>query len=46
MAQAVCAAIDDMDIRGLVGTIAGDDTIFAAFENSATSEEFGEMFTN
>lgn len=28
MAQAVCAALDAMEWEGLVGTLAGDDTIF------------------
>lgn len=28
MAQAVCAAIDSMENKGILGTIAGDDTIF------------------
>lgn len=28
MAQAVCAAIDSMESKGILGTIAGDDTIF------------------
>ena len=30
MAMAVAAALDNMDISGLMGCIAGDDTIFAA----------------
>ncbi len=30
MAQAVCAAIDSADYKSIVGTIAGDDTIFIA----------------
>ncbi len=30
MANAVCAAIDAMQIPGIVGSIAGDDTIFCA----------------
>ena len=29
MAQAACAAVDAMHFEGLIGTIAGDDTIFA-----------------
>ena len=28
MAQAVCAAFDTMELNGVVGTLAGDDTIF------------------
>ena len=31
MAQAACAAFDSMHWDGLVGTLAGDDTIFALF---------------
>ena len=31
MAQAACAAFDSMHWEGLVGTLAGDDTIFALF---------------
>lgn len=39
MAQGVCAAMDAVEIEGVVGTIAGDDTIFvvARSESSATS---------
>jgi transcriptional regulator of arginine metabolism len=34
-AQAVCTAIDKARIEGLVGTLAGDDTIFALATNKA-----------
>lgn len=34
MAQAVCAALDTTDNRSIVGTIAGDDTIFVACRSS------------
>ena len=33
MAMAVAAALDNMEIQGLMGCIAGDDTIFAAVRN-------------
>ncbi len=33
MAMAVAAALDNMDIQGFMGCIAGDDTIFAAARN-------------
>jgi len=33
MAMAVAAALDNMDLPGLMGCIAGDDTIFAAVRN-------------
>lgn len=37
MAQAACAALDNLDIKNIVGTLAGDDTIFVLCkdENSA-----------
>lgn len=35
MAMAVAAAIDSMDIPGVLGCIAGDDTIFCAVKTSA-----------
>lgn len=34
MAQAVCAALDSSDYKAVVGTIAGDDTIFIACRTS------------
>ncbi len=40
MAQAVCAAIDTMDFNGVVGTIAGDDTIFVLCRTEVLAVEF------
>lgn len=37
MAQAACAALDSMHWEGLVGTIAGDDTIFALCKTEEAS---------
>ena len=34
LAQAVCAALDSNDYKAVVGTIAGDDTIFIACRSS------------
>ena len=34
MAQAVCASLDSLDYQAVVGTIAGDDTIFIACRTS------------
>lgn len=34
MAQAVCAALDSIDYRSVVGTLAGDDTIFIVCRTS------------
>ncbi len=40
MANAAAAAIDAMQIDGLVGTIAGDDTIFLAMRDNRAAEVF------
>ena len=37
MAQAVCAALDSTNRVGVLGSIAGDDTIFVATRNEAAS---------
>ncbi len=37
MANAVCAAMDSMHWEGLVGTLAGDDTIFVVTRNENSS---------
>lgn len=39
MAQAVCAAMDSMHWEGVVGTLAGDDTIFIACKNETNAEQ-------
>jgi transcriptional regulator of arginine metabolism len=39
MAQAACATFDNMQWEGLVGTIAGDDTIFALCRTEALAQE-------
>ncbi len=40
MAQAACAVLDKMDCAGVVGTIAGDDTIFALMRTESAACEF------
>ncbi len=42
MAQAVCAILDKMKRAEIIGTIAGDDTIFALMKNEAASAGFTE----
>ena len=37
MAQAVCAALDSTERAGVLGSIAGDDTIFVATRADALS---------
>ncbi|MDE5863139.1 MAG: arginine repressor [Lachnospiraceae bacterium] len=39
MAMAVAAALDNMDIQGFMGCIAGDDTIFCAVRNENFCKE-------
>ena len=39
MAQAVCAAMDTMELNGVVGTLAGDDTIFVLCRNESLAHE-------
>ena len=40
MANAACATIDDMQMDSVVGTLAGDDTIFVLFRNEKKASEF------
>lgn len=39
MAQAVCAAMDSMHWDGIVGTLAGDDTIFIVMKNEEYAQQ-------
>ncbi len=39
MAQAACAAVDSLGIEYIVGTIAGDDTIFVLCKDDSTASE-------
>ena len=40
LASAACAAIDSMEIPGLVGSLAGDDTMFLAMEDNSAAIRF------
>ena len=44
MAQAVCAAFDSMDYESVVGTIAGDDTIFIVCKNEESARNYTREF--
>jgi len=46
MGNAACAALDSMSIAGVVGTIAGDDTIFAAIDSEVHSLEIVQKLTS
>lgn len=41
-AQAVCTVIDSFEYPEIVGTLAGDDTIFVLLKNSAQARKFAE----
>lgn len=36
-ANTICVVLDQLELNGLVGTLAGDDTIFLATENNASA---------
>ena len=42
LASAASSALDGMDIQDLVGTVAGDDTVFIAMRDPKTAEQFCE----
>ena len=46
MANAAAAALDSMNLRHVVGTIAGDDTIFAAVDTQHDANELVGLLNN
>jgi transcriptional regulator of arginine metabolism len=44
MAQGTCAAIDSVEHQGIVGTIAGDDTIFILVRTEADAKKLSRKF--
>jgi transcriptional regulator of arginine metabolism len=42
LASAACAALDDMGIAYMVGSLAGDDTAFLVMKDTASAENFCE----
>ena len=42
LASAACSAMDAMKVKGLVGTLAGDDTAFLAMCDNAAAQELYE----
>lgn len=44
MAQAICANIDSLHFDHLVGTIAGDDTIFIAMQDNKSAKNIVDIF--
>ena len=43
MAQAFCAAIDTIDLKYVLGTIAGDDTVLVVCKTNSSSEELVQL---
>lgn len=46
LASAACSAMDAMDVDGLVGTLAGDDTAFLAMRDSNAAQALYEEINN
>ena len=46
LSDAACVAIETLDVPGLVGTIAGDDTAFMAMSDNAHAEQFCKEIRN
>ncbi len=44
MAQAACAALDSMDYENIVGTLAGDDTIFVLMRTETNAADLVKTF--
>ncbi len=45
MAQAVCAAFDSMEFESVMGTIAGDDTIFIVCKSEDAAKLYTKQFS-
>ena len=43
MANAACAALDSIEWKGVVGTLAGDDTIFCVMRDRENAADFAEQ---
>ena len=46
LASAACSAMDAIEVDGLVGTIAGDDTAFLAMKDNAAAQALYSEITN
>ncbi len=45
-ANTICVVLDQLELEGLVGTLAGDDTIFLATENNASALHIRNIIIN
>ena len=46
LGQGACSAFDSMDIEGLVGSLAGDDTLFLAMRDNESAKAFCQEIEN
>lgn len=46
MAQAACASLDNMEVENIVGTLAGDDTIFILMRNEQQAKKLTNELLN
>ena len=46
LASAACSALDNMEISGMVGSLAGDDTGILIMRDNAAAEEFNSQVHN
>jgi transcriptional regulator of arginine metabolism len=46
LASAACSAMDAIEVNGLVGTIAGDDTAFIAMKDNQAAQDLFEEIRN
>ena len=46
MAQAAAVAIDSLKLNEIIGTVAGDDTLFIMVRNEETARELAKKFEN
>ena len=46
LAPAACSAMDAIDVEGMVGTIAGDDTAFIAMKDNASAQSLYSEIRN
>lgn len=43
LANAICVMLDSLDLEGLVGTLAGDDTIFLAAHDNVSADKISSF---
>jgi transcriptional regulator of arginine metabolism len=46
LANAICVFLDELELEGLVGTLAGDDTIFLATTDNLSAQKICELLND